>query len=412
MSAKVASAAQSGDPAVAELQGLYGPFTFPEKLLQKIWWRGDFNFASAKTTDGLRVAVSHPGRWNHLGGPDFHGARLRLGDGPDFVGDVEVHLHAEDWATHGHAANRAYDKVALHVVLFPPSPGHVTRGADGRAIPVLALLPLLKHDLEEYAAEDAVESLAGRPVAQIAEALTPLPPAELMALLQQHAEARWWQKAYFARLRVQRLGWDEACHHAALEILGYRFNRAPMLRIAAAFPLNAWGEIDPHAVFTSEAWSLHGVRPANHPRTRLRQYAAWIRLRPDWPSRLAAQAKRLPQIAPASTTGAARHEHRFAELRAEWSAAICGDTVRGSRFDNLLCDGFLPLLALRENAPGREFWYHWFTGDVPRRLLEALRRLEVFAGRANPACHGAVQGLLGWLLEREQAAQPPPRAAK
>lgn len=64
--------------AVAELQGLYGPFAFSEKLLQKIWLRGDFDRSRATTLDGGRVEVLHAGRWNLLGGPDFIGARLRL----------------------------------------------------------------------------------------------------------------------------------------------------------------------------------------------------------------------------------------------------------------------------------------------------------------------------------------------
>lgn len=403
----------SSSSAVAELQGLYGPFTFPEKLLQKIWWHGDFDHDQAKTGDAKRVSVLHPGRWNHLGGPDFRGARIKLGDGTEMTGDVEVHLRSTDWDAHGHARDPAYDHVILHVVLFPPAPGHVTRGAGDREIPVLALLPLLDHDLEEYAAEDAVESLAGRPVAQIAEALAPLPPTELAAVIGQHADARLWQKVYFARLRVQRLGWEEACHHTALEILGYRFNRAPMLRVAAAFPLGAWNGIDPRGVFESEAagWSLHGVRPANHPRNRLTQYAAWVRARPDWPHRLAGIATRSPRVSANAATGAVRREHGLAELRATWAAEICGNAVRGARFDNLVCDGFLPLLAVRDGIEVRELWYHWFAGDLPRKLLEALRQLEVFGGRTSPACHGAAQGLLGWLIEREQTAKPPPRAA-
>ena len=112
-------------PAVAEIQGLYGPFSFPEKLLQKIWLRGDFNRAAAVTTDGRRVTVLQPGKWNRLGGPDFRGARLRLDDGPEFTGDVELHLRASDWAAHAHVADRAYDGVVLHVVLFQIGRAHV-----------------------------------------------------------------------------------------------------------------------------------------------------------------------------------------------------------------------------------------------------------------------------------------------
>ena len=255
-------------------------------------------------------------------GPDFRGARLCFDDGPEITGDVELHLHAGDWTAH--AQDRAYDGVVLHVVLFPPPAGHVTRGADGHTIPVLALLPLLHHDLEEFAAEEAVESLAGRTAARVQAELAALAATELGALLRMHAATRWRQKVHFARLRVQRFGWDGACHHAALEILGYRFNRAPIAR------------------------------------------------------------------------------------------EICGEALGGTRLDNLVCDGFLPLLAAHTGSEPLEglgplslsnglhgLWFHWFPGDLPPALARSLRELGVFDGRVRPSCHGAAQGLLGWLIERE-----------
>src|SRR3954449_10774487 len=96
-------------PELAEIQGLYGAFSFPEKLLQKIWLRGDFSRAAAVLTDGRAIRTVHPGKWNLLGGPDFRAARLCFGDGAEIVGDVEVHLHASDWDAHGHARDAAYD---------------------------------------------------------------------------------------------------------------------------------------------------------------------------------------------------------------------------------------------------------------------------------------------------------------
>ncbi len=396
--------AQAG--GVAEIQGLYGPFSFPEKLLQKIWLQGDFDRSGARTTDGRGVQVRHPGKWNLLGGPDFKGARLRFGDGPDITGDVELHLNAEDWAAHRHAQDRAYDGVVLHAVLFPPEAGQVTRGAGGREIPVLVLLPLLHHDLEEFAAEDAVEALANRPASRVQEELGALGPAELLALLRTCAEQRWRQKVHFARLRVQRLGWAAACQHAALEILGYRFNRAPMLRIAAARPLGEWagGAVDPEAAYAAEAggWSLQGVRPANHPLSRLRQYATWIRAYADWPAQLAAWRRILPAVDPAQPTASARRQHHFAALREELATRVGAGAVGGTRFDNLVCDGFLPLLAAEAGDDLGGLWFHWFPGDLPPRFTRVLRGLGVTGGRGQPACHGLGQGLLGWLLERER----------
>lgn len=391
--------------SVAEMQGLYGAFSFPEKLLQKIWLRGDFDRASALTSDGRRVRVLHPGKWNLLGGPDFQGARLRFGDGPEITGDVEVHLHAADWDNHGHARDRAYDRVVLHVVLFPPDRDRTTRGAGGTEIPVLTLLPLLHHALEEFAAEEAVENLANRALARLPDELGVLPPAELTLRLQRHAESRWRQKVHFARLRVQRLGWDAACHHTALEVMGYRFNRAPMLRLAGRWPLAEWteGRIEADEGYSAEAggWSLQGVRPANHPRTRLRQYAAWSQSRPAWPADLVSLAGELPSVDVASSTHDLRRTRRFAALRTRIADRICAGALGGTRFDSLMGDGLLPLLEANTGRGLLGWWYHWFAGDLPPVLLTGLRGLGVFDGRSQPACHGVAQGLLGWMLERE-----------
>lgn len=401
----------SRTPSVAEIQGLYGPFSFPEKLFQKIWLQGDFDRARAVLGDGRPLQILHPGKWNLLGGPDFKGARLRLGN-DEITGDVELHLRAEDWAAHRHANDRAYAGVVLHVVLFPPRPGQVTHGTDGLAIPMLALLPLLHHDLEEYAAEEAVEILANRPAAHACGELGRLSAAELDGLVRRHAARRWQQKVRFARLRLRRLGWTAACHHAALEILGYRFNRAPMLRVAAQFPLAEWvgGSVDAEAVLAGEAggWSLQGVRPANHPRTRLRQYARWARMRPGWPIRLEALAASLPAGDGFAVAATADYRRRrgLAACRCRLADELCADAVSGTRFDNLACDGFLPLLAARTGCELGGLWSHWFPGDVPAHLLRALRDLGVTGQRRTPACHGAAQGLLDWLIERESRAAP------
>jgi hypothetical protein len=391
--------------AVAEMQGLDGPFSFPEKLFQKIWLRGDFDVARAATTDGRAVRVLHPGKWNLLGGPDFKGAHLQLGD-VKVRGDVEVHLHERDWALHGHAADAAYNDVVLHVVLFP-SEEMFSRGRDGRQIPVLALLSLLHRDLEEYAADDAMEALANRLASRGPAELGGLLPAERERLLRRCAEMRWRQKVHFARLRIARLGWESACHHAALEILGYRFNRAPMLRVATAWPLSAWsagkGTADEAFAAEENRWSVQGVRPANHPRVRLRQYAAWTRKRPDWPARLKALAGTLPAGAGANdgSTVDFRRAHELPKFRARLAHEVCADAVGGTRLDNLVCDGFWPLLAMRGADRFFAWWFYWPSGDLPPQVTGALRAIGVFTHNTKPACHGFAQGMLGWLLARE-----------
>jgi hypothetical protein len=396
------------DNQVAEMQGLYGPFTITERVVQKIWLRGDFARDRAVLTDGRKLEIRSTGAWNLLGGPDFRGARVVI-DGRETIGDIEVHFHAADWRAHGHAADRAYDNVALHVVLFPPADFEqpAVRG-DGRELPTLVLLPLLHRDLEEYAGDDALEIITARDEWERFAGLAAMPPAALHRLILGQAWQRWQQKTHFAKQRIGKLGWTAAVHHTALEILGYRQNRATMLMVAARHPLEEWGSgPEPEAVFEQfrEAWMLQGVRPANHPRTRLRQYQHWAAARPDWPQRLLAMAgsmaagegKTIP-------TQGARQALGLKKLRETIADDLMDHAVSGSRLDNLVCDGFLPLAAAQGGGDLFALWHHWFLGDVPAMVRKALPKLGLAGQPGQPLCHGRAQGLLGWILACEARA--------
>jgi hypothetical protein len=393
---------------VQEMQGLYGPFTIAERVVQKIWLRRDFATDRAVLADGRKLEIRAPGTWNLLGGPDFRGARLRLGN-REITGDIEVHFHVSDWRAHGHEADRAYDKVVLHVVMFSPAIGErAARRGDGEEIPTLVLLPLLHRSLEEHASDDALENLTERDVTERITDLVAMPNGELRRTLLQMAEARWVQKRRFAMLRIDKLGWTAAAHQTALEILGYRHNRAAMLSLAANHPLAEWSKgLDVDDVFRQRegVWQLQGVRPANHPRLRLRQYQGWVKQHPDWPEDL----RRIVQashsdLSFASSTAQIRKQACLAGLRDALLSQVTGDAIGGSRFDTLTCDGFLPLAAV---ATGRDLlpaWFHWFLGDVPGEVRRALRETAIAGQRQTPFCHGWGQGLLGWLLEREAHA--------
>jgi hypothetical protein len=392
---------------VREMQGLYGPFSIAERVLQKIWLRRDFAQAGLRLWNGLPLHVRCPGTWNLLGGPDFKEARLEFGERL-VTGDVEVHFHSSDWRAHRHAEDHAYDRVVLHVVLF-----HLDEGErpatyrDGSEIPTLVLLPLLHRGLEEYASDEALERITSRDaLEQIAE-LAAMPRPELLAMLRHQAGLRWTAKVRFARLRLERLGWREAAHHAALEILGYRHNRAPMLAVAAAFPLARWAaEPEVTEAFASQAghWQQQGARPANQPLFRLRQYQRWVASRPDWTEVLAALAAEFPAPLMADLTSVARKHHDFGRLRERLMSEIAGGAVGGSRWDTLICDGMLPLIAARSGQDLGGLWFHWFPGDMPAEVPSALTRLGVAGVPGAPRCHGWAQGFLGWFLEREARA--------
>ncbi len=396
---------------VAEVQGLFGPFQFPELLLQRIWAEQTFDVGALHTVDGLPVKIDAKGRWNRLGGPDFADARIKIGD-KWHRGAVEVHLREADWRAHAHASDDHYDGVVLHVVLFPPKVTH-TSGSDGRRIPIVALLPVLWHDLEEYAADAAVTAIAARPLDVLTERWLAMSAEDARREIQSHAAKRWRQKVHYAKLRIDKLGWTSACHHSALEILGYKFNRSPMLQVAMAWPLAKWmtGDVDPDALFRAEPakWMLQGVRPANHPRIRLRSYARWAAAGGDWPERLAELGPELDKSASGGgtevTVGAMRRRLGYGPRWRAMMAAIGADGVVASpRADNLWGDGLIPLLVAGGclgEAAGFQWWFYARPGDQPDALVKVARRIGLADGRSNPLAWGHVQGLMGSQLEAE-----------
>jgi hypothetical protein len=81
-----------------------------------------------------------------------------------------------------------------------------------------------------------------------------------------------------------------------------------------------------------------------------------------------------------------------------------GDAVGGTRFDTLVCDGFLPLVAAQTGRDLSGAWFNWFLGDVPLAVRQAMPRLGVSGSRMQPCCHGYGQGLLGWILDQKENA--------
>jgi hypothetical protein len=401
----------TGPTAVAEVQGLFGPFQFPELLLQRIWAEQTFNVSGLRTVDGQAVKIEAKGRWNRLGGPDFADARIRVGE-EWRRGAIEVHLREQDWRAHGHATDANYDGVILHVVLFPPKVAH-TAGARKRRIPIVALLPLLWHDLEEYASDAAVSAIAARPLDILTERWLAMSAVEARAEIRALAGQRWRQKVHYAKLRIDKLGWESACHHMALEILGYKFNRSPMLQVATQWPLEAWrrGEVEVEAVFEAERpkWKLQGVRPANHPRTRLHSYARWVATGGEWPEILAEEGRAMGIIGLGGPLEVAEARRALGYTK-QWTRmmAAIGATgaVASPRADNLWGDGLMPLLAAAghlQKSTGFDWWFNARPGDQPDSLVKAARRIGFADGRSHPLAWGHVQGLMASQLKMEAA---------
>ena len=377
----------------AELQADYGSYHFPELALQHIWRDGLLDCTRLATADGRPVEVLHPGTWNRLGGPDFLGAVLMIG-GSKHVGDVEVHIHAADWQAHGHAADPAYATVILHLVLFPEPVGAVTRGYAGNAIPIAALLDLIPEDLESYAAAFALETLGGQSRARDPAALRALAREDQEAVLRVSALRRWQRKVADSRVRIARLGWDDACHTAALEILGYSQNRLAMHRLAGEWPLERWRSEPPRVadLLASQAgrWSRQGCRPANSPGLRLRQYSQWLSSAPHWPTWLREADFIARTLVEGDPWVLGR---RGQELRRWLRDGLCVGAIPARRCDTLICDGFLPLLAALDRSDLEFPWLAWPAGDIPQSVESILGQVVTKPRPTRRVANGWVQGI-------------------
>ena len=182
-----------------------------------VWWlwQGRRARAPLRTTDRRLLDVIYPGRrWGNWG-PDFRDAVIAL-DGSVVRGDVEVHVRASDWRTHGHAANPDYTATILHVVLDAVPPNW----AEQRFATV-SLRDQLTEPLDRLLAEWREQPhRSTSAVCQTAE--------EAADLLDRAGLARLDAKAARFEGDLAALGARHALLRGASECLGYAANVAPM----------------------------------------------------------------------------------------------------------------------------------------------------------------------------------------
>ena len=332
---------------------------------------------------------------------DLSGRQL---DGCERVGDVEVHFDASDWFLHGHESNPNFDRVCLHVLLYPSrSPLDPPRTSKGHVPETLSLLPILERDLEDYAVDDALLELEQVEDAEWMLKFLQHPLEARREILREGAQSRWTRKVDFSAKRLSGLSWREACHQYCLEVLGYARNRAPMSRLALCYSIEdfAGGHADADVLFAEEeaSWKLSGLRPANHPRARLAQYAAICAANPDWPERLEKELRRC-QSEGAPLSGAA---FRKAHGMRGWLESIAGevfaDVLSEKRLCTLICDAALPLAQAAGIAEVYGYWMHCPAGDAPDVLYRFLKQSQII-DRSDPFSNGQLQGGLQLLIDR------------
>lgn len=196
-----------------------------EKLLHYVWLHRLLPAAGLVTDEGEPVDVLSPGLPNRNAGPDFTGAKVRIGS-TLWVGDVELHRRSSDWQHHGHDSDPAYNHVVLHVVARRDADAFT---AQGERVPQ-AELPVPPALLAGY------EALLAAPAC---------PPCRSAATHVPAAEAHAWLTA----LAVERLEEKTARVDRLLALTGGDWEYTFFVMLARAFGFGVNGE-------AFEAWAL------------------------------------------------------------------------------------------------------------------------------------------------------------
>lgn len=182
------------------------------------------------TTDGRRVEVISPGRHNTDAGPDFYGARIRIG-GEEWAGTVEVHVKASDWHRHGHESDPAYDNVILHVVGINDARIPDRRGGFIPQVVVSFPEPFI-HMYSRLAEKISEVACADR--------LCSLPALTVTSWLETLAVERMQQKSrrIIDTLTLVEGDWERACFITFARALGFSLNSEPFEMLARSVPLS------------------------------------------------------------------------------------------------------------------------------------------------------------------------------
>lgn len=201
-----------------------------EEFLHFVWQYQYFSAKNLTTTQGKNIIILEKGTYNNDAGADFSDANIQIGE-EKWRGDVEIHLKSSDWHKHGHSANKAYNKVILHVVWEDDSP---ILYEDNSKIPTLTLKERVSDDiLEKYKQFfQNNESIA------CAKLLADVPRLTIFSMLDRSAIQRLENKAIIAKeiLKNNDTNWEETCFQMLAKNFGFSTNSEAFLKLAKQTP--------------------------------------------------------------------------------------------------------------------------------------------------------------------------------
>ncbi len=245
-----------------------------EEILYVCWKNLALKHGELTTQEGDKVTILDVGEQNHLDGPDFQDAKIRIG-GLTHYGAVEIHTHSKDWYVHGHHLDKNYNNVVLHVVAESRNITKVTTSL-GHQIPTLNIidhLPVLYTDK----IEDGYMPCTGNIISISKEVFDQQIKKASEEYLAKKVEIFF---EYFDPHTIPSESWKHALFITLCDALGVPSNRDPMKEAATSIityivdsqPLDE--EIEDRLIqsLLSELdWKRKGNRQSNFPEYRLKQ---------------------------------------------------------------------------------------------------------------------------------------------
>lgn len=273
-----------------------------EARLAELWSRAHRLCEFLETRDGYKYRVVHPGVQNTAAGPDFRGAVLEDSDGRRVVGDIELHIAARDWYSHGHHADANYNGVVVHVVINGSS-NRDTVQQSGTKAPVAEFSIVTAGEPSELP-DPRLNDILSLNLEELAEILDTLGDQRFAARSQS-----------FTMEHSDGEDPDQALYRAMMEALGFRSNQETFRQLANLVPYSTFRRYrdDPYETrvtaiesalisasgllgglevgprksqlerlarksrrfkkLKAHAWKLFRVRPNNHPAQRISGFA-------------------------------------------------------------------------------------------------------------------------------------------
>jgi hypothetical protein len=245
---------------------------FTEDFLHYTWKFRLFDKINLKTVEGEDIEIFSAGLHNSDSGPDFHNARIRIGD-TVWAGNVEIHISSSDWNKHGHTTDNAYNNVILHVVYRDDEPVIL---ANGRRLLTLVLENRISPELfNQY------HSL-------IFGNQTIIPCEGNIGKVDDMTIRNWLTRVLIERLEkksatvitalnVNRGDWEETFYQFLAANFGFKTNAVPFELLAKSLPQNILAKhknnpLQIEALIFGQAGFLQGDFNDEYPQSLQKEY--------------------------------------------------------------------------------------------------------------------------------------------